>query len=355
MPKRLLFFCLLALSTSVLAERSPWFVPGSLEVDEHEIEFTAEDGAVLSGTLKVPAGARSAPAVVIPQQARTHYRDNTLYLQTARVFNSIGFAAFVYDRRGKGESGGDMPQTDYHLLAGDAVAARKAIAETDFVDGNRTGFWGISQSGWISMEAAARGDTAFVVVVSSPLTTPGEQMKVYTRNRVLIQGHGEEAGDQAMALRHAVMDEYMRGEIEYEEARQLLSEAEEKPWFADADMVSADQLPEDISQAGWLNEMDFDPTDAWERVEAPILFLLGGKDWVISVEDTLELIDSLEPAGERDVHVIESADHGMIIREEARILSDEEAAELDERDFIADSEVYFTLMGNWLGRNVEDR
>lgn len=350
MPRLFLCCSLLLLSASALAGTSPWFAPGSLEVEEQDIEFSAEDGAVLSGTLRVPAGMQNAPAVVIPQQTRTHYRDNPLYLQTARVFNAIGFAAFVYDRRGKGKSGGEMPQTDYHLLAGDAVAARQAIAATDYVDADRIGFWGISQSGWISMEAAAMGGAAFVVVVSSPLTTPGQQMKVFTRNLALIHGHGEEAAEQAGALWHAVMDQYMRGEIEYEQARNLLREAEEQPWFEDTGMVSADELPEDISQIGWLNEMDYDPTGAWERIKAPILLLLGGKDWLISVEKTLEVIDALEPAGERDVHVIESADHGMRIREETRVLSDEEAAELGERDLIADSEVYFMLMGNWLGR-----
>ncbi|QOC24065.1 alpha/beta hydrolase [Wenzhouxiangella sp. AB-CW3] len=352
--KHLVFLGLLLTAISALSEDSPWFVPGSLEVDKHDIEFEAEDGAVLSGTLRVPHGLTNGPAVVIPQQTQTHYRDNPLYLQTAEVFNAIGFSSFVYDRRGKGESGGDMPQTDYFLLARDAVAAKQAIGETEFVNDQQIGYWGISQSGWISMEAAAKSNAAFVVVVASPLTTPGEQMKFYTRNLVLIHGHGKEAADQAAALWHAIMDEYMRGEIEHDVARQLLSDAEEEAWFSQVGMVTAENLPEDVSKSGWINEIDYDPTNAWERVDAPILFLHGGKDWIVPVAETMTILETLEPAGEREVHVIDSADHTMIIRDEIRILTDEEVEEMSVRDFNPDSEIYFMLMGRWLGQLWQD-
>jgi uncharacterized protein len=350
MFKRLVFLGTLLTTMSILAEDSPWYVPGSLEVDKHDIVFEADDGAELSGTLRVPKGMTNAPAVVIPQQARTHFRDNPLYVQTAEVFNAIGFAAFVYDRRGKGESGGEMPQTDYFLLARDAVAAKRAIGDTEFVDNRRIGYWGLSQSGWISMEAAAKSNAAFVVVVASPMTTPGEQMRFFTRNLVLIHGHGEEAAEQASALWHAIMDEYMRGEIEFDEARQLLIDAEKEPWFSEIGMVTGENLPEDVSRSGWINEMDYDPTNAWESVEAPILFLHGGKDWVVPVAETMKILEMLEPAGKREVHVIDSADHAMIIRDETRILSEEEVGEMDVRDFNPDSEIYFMLMGHWLGQ-----
>lgn len=339
-----------ALVLTLTAEASPWVVPSSWEIEKVEIEFEADDGAVLSGTLRIPKGTLNGPALIVPQQTQTDVRDNPLYVQTAEVFNAIGFSVFLYDRRGTGKSGGELPRTDYTRLAKDAVAAKKALAELAAVDPDKIGYWGLSQSGWISMEAAVMSDPAFVIVISSPLTTPGRQMTIFARNSVLIDGYGEDAARQAKELRHAVADRYMRGEISYDTTRALIEEAESKPWFERTGLPSAANLPEDVSNLGWLNEMDYDPTKAYEAVEAPLLFILGGHDWVIPVEETLALLDSVVPKGPREVYVIPSAEHGMRIEEKARFLTNEEVAERKPEDFNPDSVKYFMIMGDWLGR-----
>lgn len=348
MVRTLTLMCILVLPLT--AEASPWVVPPASEIEMVEIKFEADDGAVLSGTLRIPKGTLNGPAVIIPQQTRTETRDNSLYVQTAEVFNAVGYSAFNYDRRGKGKSGGDLPRTNYIRLAKDAVSAKNAVAEMDAVDPMKIGYWGLSQSGWISMEAAAISDPAFVIIISSPLTTPGRQMEIFVRNSVLVDGYSEEAARQAMELRHAIMDRYMRGKISHDTARALIKEAESEPWFERTMIPTAESLPEDVSNLGWLNEMDYNPIDAYEAIEAPLLFILGGHDWVIPVQETLELLDTAEPNGPREVYVIPSAEHEMRIEEEARFLTEEEVAEREPKDFNPDSIKYFMIMGNWLGR-----
>ncbi len=86
--------------------------------------------------------------MVVVQQAGTSTRDIPLFVQIAETFTAIG--------------------------------------REDAVDPTRVGFWGLSQSGWIAMEAGMRSEPAFVIAVGSPLTTPAEQMEFLAHNHVLL-------------------------------------------------------------------------------------------------------------------------------------------------------------------------
>lgn len=211
------------------------------------------DGYKLSGTLYVPVSEKPVAAVVIPQQAGTELRTHPLYQQKVRVFNTLGFAAFVYDRRGAGESEGPQERPSYEALKRDSVAAKKAIAGHSRISENRIGFWGLSQSGWIAMMAANASNAAFAIVVSSPLTTPEEQMDILTYNYVR-SAYGEEAAQRALQVRQTVMTDYFEGNVSYSEVQSQIRSIEDKPWFEFVYIPRAEDFPEDISKSTWVKE-----------------------------------------------------------------------------------------------------
>lgn len=328
---------------SVTAEDDPWSVPASWTVVERDISFES-DGFRLSGTLYSPEGVRNGPALVAVQQAGTDTRDNSLMVQMAQHLNAVGYSVLLYDRRGEGESEGGPERPSYAAMARDAVAAKHTIADTEEVHPDKIGFWGVSQGGWLAMEAAAMSSPAFVIVVGSPLTTPGEQMEVLAYNYLLVAGHGEEVADRALQIRKAVMDDYFRGELSHDSATALLAEVEDEPWFELAWLPAADDLPEDPEMSSWILEMDYDPVAAYEGVEAPMLFMLGGEDFDIPVERTLEIAEALDDRDEREIVVIPGASHVMRIEEDPA-----DQFELEESD-ASNSTKYFFVMGEWLGR-----
>lgn len=72
-----------------------------------------------------------------------------------RCFAADGFAVLTYDKRGVGESGGvyeahyNTSPENLSLLAGDASAALEWLLDRRERRGRKSGFWGISQAGWI--------------------------------------------------------------------------------------------------------------------------------------------------------------------------------------------------------------
>jgi uncharacterized protein len=161
-------------------------------VPQRQLEVRFRSGGVtLSGTLTIPAGAGSHPAVAWVHGSGRTTRAYLPDLQ-ALLLRS-GVAVLAYDKRGIGQSGGDYPgesPTDFAIdaLARDAAAAVRFLAGRPEIDPARVGLAGHSQAGWIIPLAASR-DTAvrFAVVFSGPAVTADEN-DVYQH----LTGQGEQ-------------------------------------------------------------------------------------------------------------------------------------------------------------------
>jgi dienelactone hydrolase len=127
----------------------------------------------LAGTIVRPAAATRSPAVVLFHGSGPQRRD----LTTARWFAEQGILALAYDKRGVGESTGDYRPVPFTDLCDDGLAAIELLKRRSDVDANRIGVWGLSQGGWLGPLAASRSpDVKFVIAVSGPGVSPGEQM-----------------------------------------------------------------------------------------------------------------------------------------------------------------------------------
>jgi uncharacterized protein len=186
---------------------------------------------VLSGTLYLPANARNIPAVIVFHSASSATRDLALYSHLKQMLPPLGVAVFVYDRRGTGRSGGAGAHGDYEALADDGIAVQRMLARDPRLDAKRIGFWGLSQGGWLSLLAASRSrETAFVISVSAPMTTPEVQMNFAVANILRINGYSQADIDAALSAREAV-NEAARGRLDRAAAQKRLDAVSERPWF----------------------------------------------------------------------------------------------------------------------------
>jgi pimeloyl-ACP methyl ester carboxylesterase len=296
----------------------------------------------LSGTLYLPANARKIPAVVVFHSASSATRDLSLYSHLKQMLPPLGVAVFVYDRRGSGRSDHIGAHGDYQVLADDGIAAQRMLAQDPRLDPKRIGFWGLSQGGWLSLLAASRShETAFVISVSAPMTTPEVQMNFAVANILRINGYSQADIDAALSTRDAV-NEAARGHLDRVTVQKRLDAVSGKPWFH---LIYLERNVTDDSLASWTREMWHDPLPTLTAVKAPTLVIYGASDpWVPAKASVEALRASASQRANITVAVVAGADHAMNISTplEAQVdpgkLSDE----------APNSPEYFALIASWL-------
>jgi dienelactone hydrolase len=238
--------------------------------DQRVVKFES-DGAVLVGTLYRPHGEGPFPAMVLVHGSGKFPR--RLYQLWADHFVRQGLVVLAYDKRGVGDSGGsyegenNTSRRNIEQLADDASAAHRFLAARPEVKSTCVGFWGISQAGWIVPRAAVKTpNTAFMILVSGPVTTVGEE------------------------------NEYSRLTGDHDPGNGMTpKEAEER---------MAIQPP-----AG------YDPVPDLRVLNAPGLWLQGDRDWSLPAIRSVTLLRALHDAGKPyEVRVFPGAGHAIFLR-----------------------------------------
>jgi pimeloyl-ACP methyl ester carboxylesterase len=176
----------LVLPLNLLAGSPAATSPPEASPRAEELEF-ASHGASLSGSLVLPADKQIRAAVVFIHGSGPQTRS----LEWAQRFAGEGIAAFVYDKRGVGKSGGqyegnqNVSGPNLVLLADDAAAAVSVLAKHPSLQEVPIGLAGISQAGWIAPLTAQRNrHVKFLVMWSGPVCKVSEEdiYSKYTRD-----------------------------------------------------------------------------------------------------------------------------------------------------------------------------
>jgi dipeptidyl aminopeptidase/acylaminoacyl peptidase len=325
-----------------LREREAFFESGSLR---------------LRGKLVLPAAnGRFAAVVLVHGSNDDSAVDNSFepYLWAAH-----GFAGVVFDKRGTGESQGHYLQ-NFQVLAADVVAALRWARTQPEVDGERVQLAGFSQGGWVApLAAVADGHVRSVLVGYGPLVTVHDEDRWGYLDALSRKGYGPDAiaaADRIDAEISAIVD---RGENRWSELGRLLDEAEGKPWLKSvrgSDSLLGFVVGKPLflvrPYSWWsLRSRDgyafidrlYDPVPTLQKLEAPSLWLLGGKDSSMPTGATVEALGALAAAG-RPVEwvVFPDAEHGIIRAEDGpqgRRLTGYEAR-------------YFPMMLEWLQKQA---
>jgi uncharacterized protein len=343
-----LFFILPALACTQrgLVEKPP----EKRGTNEETVQFASGD-ITLAGTLILPEGSQPHPAVVLFHGSGLQKRD----LITARWFAAEGIAALAYDKRGVGESGGDFRKVPFMELCEDGLGAIKYLKSRKEIDAKRIGVWGLSQGGWLGPLAASRSaDVAFVIAVSGPGVSPGEQMIFYYANELREQGMDEGDVREASTVRRNIWS-YMSSGLGYEKTKAELDEARTKRWYSQAKLQQDDSFgllptPAELSKpvgrsALWFKqEAVYDPVPALRALRVPALFLFGNHDQLIPVDGSVAVIQRvLAEDKHRDftIWVFPNVDHGM------RLVTREATGAIDPE--------YLKTMRDWLSTHVLNR
>src|SRR5690606_10143682 len=162
-----------------------------------ETTFEGDGGTRLAGRLLMPEGDAVVPLVVLVHGAEDSSARQWDFMQ--RQLPAEGVAAFVYDKRGTGDSEGTSTQ-DYDDLANDAVATLREARRLAGTRAGRVGFRGGSQGGWVAPLAATRTDVDFVVVGYGLAVSAIEEDREATILQMQLKGHGPDVIESALEI-----------------------------------------------------------------------------------------------------------------------------------------------------------
>jgi pimeloyl-ACP methyl ester carboxylesterase len=279
-----------------------------IDVIEQSIHFQNGD-VTLGGTLIVPAAARRAPVVIVtPGDYGTNRNQLRLW---AHNFVSHGVAAFIFDSRGSGESGGPVNSSSFSDLADDVLAAVHALQAVDVVNRRQIGLFGFSNSTFTITLAASRSrDVAFLILQSLVGVEGWKQESFRAETQLRVDGFPEATvrrGAEFMRLKYDVA----RTGQGWEQLQAVIQEARGERW------LSYTNPPNDLPrlQQTYGAIMTYDPVPALAKLHMPVLALWGDKDTYLPVRETVANFRSaMGKAGNTDyvVEVFSNCSHSLL-------------------------------------------
>jgi uncharacterized protein len=293
---------------------------------EKAAEFRSGD-ADLRGRLILPEGPGPHPAVVMVHGSEKDAA--TVFSHEGSLLAPNGIAVLIFDKRGTGSSEGKFGM-DFGQLSDDVVAAVEWLRGQPEIDPDRIGLAGYSQGGWISPLAASKTDAVkFVLVGFGMVDSPAEEDRKETLERLRNQGFGEEdlaEAEELIKAGHEVVRQRFDGG--WERVGELKARFKDEHWVNSLDDGTAGSL---MRYPAWamriagprmmpigLDRYWFhDSRPILEKLDIPMLWLIGAEDIEAPNEVTIATIDQLAARGKPfEIVVYPGADHGILLFEE---------------------------------------
>lgn len=282
----------------VLGGREPSSQAPAADIGEtvRAANFTREDhrfpcgDSTCAGWLYMPANTVNPPVVVMGQGLTGKRKD--LMPGFAETFASNGIAAFAFDYRYFGDSGGSprnlaAPQrqlTDWR-------AAMSHVRALDGVDGDRVGLWGTSMSAGFVLELASTDPDVDVIIAQIPgVDSEAERLGLQSNARSM------------MRILTAISMDHIKS-IYSDEAFEIstFGGPDDFAMFSDAQTMidigplrAQDPTPRRIAGRSLLRLNAYNPRDFWDGVNVPVLIMASETDRLSPIEPILEFAELKE-------------------------------------------------------------
>jgi hypothetical protein len=286
--------------------------------DVTDTTLEGRGGVKLAGRLVLPQGHDPVPIVVLIHGAERVSARQDYALQRLLPAENVG--AFVYDKRGTGDSEGKYTQ-DYDTLADDAVAAMREarrIAGTRCV---RIGYQGGSQGGWVAPRAATRAAVDFVIVSFGLAVSVIDEDQEEVALEMRLKGHSQEEISKALEIASAAEAVFESGFTKgFERFDAVRAKYRNESWYKDVHgnythfilPYTAAEAREKFKDFLPGTPFRYDPMPTLRDVKAPQLWILGEDDLEAPSAETSRRIKTLIAEGKPiTLALFPHAEHGM--------------------------------------------
>ena len=279
-------------------------------------------GTPLVGRLLLPPGHARVPVVVLVHGAERASARRIYALQ--RLLPAQGVGAFVYDKRGTGDSGGTYTQ-DFGLLADDAIAAMHEARRLAGTRLGRIGYQGGSQGGWVVPIAARREHVDFAIVSFGLAVSVIDEDQQEIALEMQLKGYGPDIITKAQAIGAAAERVIASGFSEgFDALDAIRAKYRREPWYKDVHgnytWMVLSMSRQDVATKGaalrFGTPFHYDPMPTLAAVTVPQLWVLGGKDLEAPSAETSRRLRGLIARGHPiTLALYPNAEHGMTLFE----------------------------------------
>lgn len=260
----------------------------------YEENVTYKSGDInLAGTLIKPNKNGTYPAVVFIHGSGKMTRE-TMRNRAYQLVNE-GCAALIFDRRGRGESGGeDMRILPMQTMAEDALAGVKFLKSRDDILKDKISLYGLSQGAWVaSLAASMSADVSFLITVSASGVNPDKQ-DIYLINNIVQK-----------QISKSLSNLNIPADVKENVASQQTMSKEDA--YKLVDNKDEELVP------GFFS---FEPAPVWEKIKVPVLALWGEQDKIVPPDESKQIIkEALRKANNQNAKLvmIPNANHTLEI------------------------------------------
>jgi uncharacterized protein len=283
---------------------------------ESDVVFRNGD-VTLSGSLFIPRGGGLHPAIVMLHGSgpETRWGANRFW---ADYFGRRGIATLIYDKRGAGKSTGDWTTADFSALAGDALAAVGFLQHQPGIDPKKIGIHGHSQGASIAPLIASQSKSVAFVMADAANGVPMWQSEIFSQ-QAYVRDLGLKGDDLVNAER------FVERAVQVERTgngREALIRDHKAALQSGQAWATETAPPEENSYFWKFFPMiaNYNPTDYWRLVIAPVLIVEAGKDERVPVDSSIAAIQqALREGRNRDytIVVFPTAPHTFVERPKA--------------------------------------
>lgn len=314
--------------------------------NEQNLNFT-NNGNEIFGKLITPNSYEGKLPVIVfvHGSGPEDYSSSDNYQYLWEEFTKIGFACYSWDRPGVGQSQGKWYELSVADRANEVISAVSKLKTLDVIDHSKIGFWGISQAGWVIPQVAEEIEPAFVITVSSPVTTAFEQELYRVKSEMQVEGFSRSDIRKAVSY-NKKLKKMIKADKPYERFLALQKETEGAKWANN--VIRGEEIVYDYLSIVFKKD---NPPDL-RSLNCPILAIWGENDLVVPPKKSSEIYKKkLGHIGNRDtlIRIIPKADHTLTFN-----LTGKRSETIERRELYKDSpkEVfapgYVSLMTGWL-------
>lgn len=279
---------------------------------EENIQFSSDE-IIIKGSIYKPKTQNGAtPYVVLIHGSDYQDRKTPYYRSLAYSLANSGIGVLFYDKRGCGQSTGNLDNATFTELADDAIGALSFLKSRTDLNISKIGFLGTSQGGWISVIAANKTQNcSFVVLNVGPSVSLFEQDLHRVEYSMKDDGWESPMIDSAVTYSRLYFKYVQKDNINDWKALEKYANSIKNNEWAEYVNIPSGQKDEDIL---WWRKNAFDPSEYLKKMNCPVLSILGEKDVLVPPAENKEKMDSLLKLSGQDykIVVMEGCAHDML-------------------------------------------
>ena len=345
-PFRNLHFLLLLITCACFGLQASHAQPAPINYTEQNLNFL-NNGNEIFGKLIIPKVHKGKLPVIVfvHGSGPEDYSSSDNYRYLWEEFTKIGYACYSWDRPGVGQSQGKWYEASVADRADEVINAVLKLKTSDAVDSAQVGFWGISQAGWVIPLAAQKVKPAFVITVSSPVTTAFEQELYRVRSEMKADGFSKTDISKALNYNRKLQVMIQAGQP-YDSFAVLQQEIKGAKW-AD-NVISGEEIV--YHYLSIVFKKDSPP--ALSSLQCPVLAIWGANDLVVPPKKSFDTYQKeLKNIGNANLvaRIIPKADHTLTLNQtgkRAETIERRERYKDNPKEIFAPG--FVSLMTGWL-------